>query len=86
MNISGFLKWQFGGWYKDLTLWGGITAAVGILALHMGCPEPIPYFIIGGGWSLIFFDLARAYFRFSYAVYRLQQTQVINELKRKEQA
>lgn len=85
MNISGFLKWQFAGWYKDLTLWGGVIAVLGAVALYQGCPAPIPYFILAAGWGLIFFDMGRAYFRFSYSLYRLQQTQVINELKRKEQ-
>ena len=84
MNIRGFLKWQFGGWYKDLTLWGGVVSAVGLLAMYLGCPAPIPYFIIGAGWAMIMFDLARSWFRFSYAVYQLQQNELIRKLKEKE--
>ena len=84
MNIRGFLKWQFGGWYKDLTLWGGVVSAVGFLAMYLGCPDPVPYFIIGTGWAMIVFDLARSWFRFSYSVYQLQQNELIRKLKEKE--
>ena len=84
MNISGFLKWQFAGWYRDLTLWGSVIGAVGLLAMYLGCPLPIPYFIIGAGWAMIIFDLARCWFRFSYALYQLQQNELIRKLKEKE--
>lgn len=84
MNISGFLKWQFGGWYKDLTLWGGLIAVLGTVALYQGCPMPVPYLILAAGWGLILFDVTRAYFRFSYSLYRLEQTRVMQELKQRE--
>ncbi len=84
MNIRGFLKWQFGGWYKDLTLWGAVITVVGALAMYKGCPVPIPYFIIGAGWALIMFDALRSYFRFSYSVYQLQQNEIMRNLKQKD--
>lgn len=84
MNIRGFLKWQFGGWYRDLTLWGAVTTVIGGVIMYQGCPAPVPYFIIGAGWALIMFDALRSYFRFSYSVYRMQQNEVLRKLREKE--
>ncbi len=84
MNIREFLKWQFAGWYRDLTLWGGVISAVAVLAMYQGCPKPIPYIVLAVGWALILFDLARAWFRFSYAVYQLQQNEIVRKLKERE--
>lgn len=84
MNIRGFLKWQFAGWYRDLTLWGAVIAVTGVLSAYLGCPTPVPWVITGIGWALILFDLARSWFRFSYAIYQLQQNELMRKLKEKE--
>ena len=85
MNISGFLKWQFGNFYKDLTFWGMMVGIMSGVAAYYGCPEPIPSIMLGVGLAMITVDLVRAWFRFSYSLYRLEQNELLRKLKEKEQ-
>lgn len=86
MNIRGFIKWQFGNFYKDLTFWGMITGIVAGVAAYLGCPKPIPLIMFWTGMAVIVFDLARAWFRFSYSLYRLEQNELLRKLGQKEQS
>lgn len=86
MNIRGFLKWQFGGFYKDLTFWGMMVGIVSGIAAYYGCPKPVPAIMLGTGVAMIAIDLARTWFRFSYSLYRMEQDRMIRELKQKEQS
>ena len=85
MNIVGFIKWQFQGWHKSLTLWALVLASLAFIAGITGCPQPIPtvMFVIAALMALI--DVGMSWFRFSYSIYQMQQDQLIRELKRKEQ-
>ena len=85
MNIRGFLQWQFGSWYKDLTFWGMIVGVTAGIAAYFGCPKPIPLIMFWTGMAMIIFDLARCWFRFSYALYRMEQNEMLRKLKEKEQ-
>ena len=85
MNISGFLKWQFGNFYKDLTFWGMMVGIMSGVAAYYGCPKPIPSIMLGVGLAMITVDLVRAWFRFSYSLYRLEQNELLRKLKEKEQ-
>ena len=86
MNIQGFLKWQFKGWYRALTFWGFTINVLAWVAMYGGCPDPWPLVMFAVSLVLLTTDLLRWYFRFSYSLYRLEQTQMMNELKRKERA
>ena len=86
MNIRGFLKWQFGNFYKDLTFWGMVTGIVAGIAAYLDCPKPIPTVLFYTGIAMVVFDGARAWFRFSYSLYKLEQNELLRKLKEKEQA
>ena len=85
MNITGFLRWQFGKFYQDLSFWGFMTCVVAFVAAYLGCPKPIPFWMTMTGLAVVVFDATRTWFRFSYQLYRMEQERIMRELKKEEQ-
>lgn len=86
MNVLNYLKWQFGGFYKDLTFWGMMIGILSAVAAYFGCPAPVPMIMLVVSIVTILFDGGRAWFRFSYSLYRLEQNEMLRKLREKEQS
>jgi hypothetical protein len=84
MNITGFLRWQFQGWHKSLTLWYLVLAVLAFVAMATGCPQPWPGIMLITAAMMAVIDISISWFRFAYGVYQLQQDQLIRKLKSKE--
>ena len=82
-NYRGFLAWLFQGWYKNLTLWGLIVAASGLLVLYIEIGLITAWLLLSVGLGLIMFDLAWSFLGFQYSLYVMERNRVSRELERK---
>jgi len=78
---KGFLRWMFKDAHKNPCNWGGVIAIIGGLASLGGCPQPIPFLLVTGGWTIIFADCIYVYLRYQKALYELEQNQLVQKLK-----
>ena len=83
MNIRGYLRWQFEGTLSSPCFYGFCLTILGVVALFGGCPAPWPMIMSLTGLAIVLIDSARAWFRFSYSIYQLEQQRIQNELSRK---
>ena len=82
-NVSGFLRWMFRGWYRDLTLWGLIIAVAGFIIMFLGGNLITIWLLISLGLALVMFDLVHNFLRFQYSLYTMERDRVARELERK---
>jgi len=82
-NYSAFLSWLFRGWYRDLTLWGMITAMIGFLVMALDGSLIAVWLLVSLGMTLVLFDLTRSFLRFQYTLYTIERDRVARELERK---
>jgi len=80
----GFIQWFFRDSHKSLSFWGFVTAMMAVVMLHVGCPAPWPLYTLIAGVVLVLVDAAIAWYRFSHAVYEMEQAQIMRELKKKQ--
>jgi hypothetical protein len=85
MNIRGFLRWQFEGTLTSPCFYGFALTLLACVAVIGGCPAPWPMTMAVTGLAVIVIDTARAWFRFSYSLYQLEQQNIQRELQRKQQ-
>lgn len=81
MNMRGFLRWQFEGTLSSPSFYGFALTILALVALAAGCPKPWPMIMAILGGAIVVIDAARAWFRFSYTLYDLEQKQIERELK-----
>lgn len=86
MNIRGYLKWQFEGTWRSMSFYAFVIILVAVAALFGGCPMPWPAVIMLTGLSLLTWDTARSWFRFSYRLYELERDSIQRELQRQEKS
>lgn len=79
-NMS-FLRWIFKDSHKSLSFWGFVTVMIAVLMLVTGCPAPWPFYTLIAGIVMSIVDAAWAWYRFSHAVYVMEQNRIIRELK-----
>jgi hypothetical protein len=82
-NKSGFVRWMFRGWYRDLTLWGLIIGLIGFLIMAVDGPLITVWFLLSVGLALVMFDLVCNFLRFQYSLYTMERDRVTRELERK---
>jgi hypothetical protein len=80
-NTVSFIRWQFQGCHKSLSFWGFVTVIVAVIMLVSGCPAPWPFYVLSAGIAMTFIDATLAWYRFSRAVYQMEQSRIIRELK-----
>jgi hypothetical protein len=79
-NMS-YLRWQFRDCHKSLSFWGFVTVISAVVMLVAGCPAPWPFYVLSAGIAMTFIDATLAWYRFSRAVYQMEQNRIIRELK-----
>ena len=82
-NKSGFLRWMFRGWYRNLTLWGLIIALMGYSIMALDGSLITVWLLLSVGMALVLFDLICNFLRFQYSLYTLERDRVAHELERK---
>lgn len=82
-DMRGFLRWQFAGTLRNLSFWGFFVIIVAVIAAFAGCPRPIPFYTAIVGLAIMFVDMARWYFRFTYRLYEMERNSIVRELERK---
>ena len=80
-NMS-YLRWQFQGCHKSLSFWGFVTVILAVIMLVSGCPAPWPFYVLIAGIVMTFVDATLAWYRFSRAVYQMEQNQIMRNLKK----
>ena len=80
-NIS-YLRWQFQDCHKSLSFWGFVTVILAVIMLVSGCPAPWPFYVLIAGIVMTFVDATLAWYRFSRAVYQMEQNRILQELKK----
>jgi len=82
-NTKSFLRWMFRGWYRDITLWGGIMGAVALVVVWSGGDIVTAWLLLSVGLVLIMFDLIWRFLRWQYSLYTMERYRVARELERK---
>ena len=82
-NTKSFLRWMFRGWYRDLTVWGGIIGAVALVVVWSDGDLVTAWLLLSVGLALIMFDLIWRFLRFQYSLYTMERDRVARELERK---
>ena len=82
-NKSGFVRWMFRGWYRDLNLWGLIIGITGFLIMALDGPLITVWFLLSVGLALIMFNVVWHFLRFQYSLYQMERDRVARELERK---
>lgn len=78
----GFLRWHFRGAFKSLSFYGLLTVFLSVAMTVGGCPAPWPMRVLVLGISMSLLDAAIAYYRFSRALYEMEQNRIMRELKK----
>jgi hypothetical protein len=81
-NTVSFIRWQFQDCHKSLSFWGFVTVILAVIMLYSGCPAPWPFYTIAAGVIMTFVDAGMAWYRFSRAVYQMEQEQIMRDLKK----
>ena len=81
-NTVSFIRWQFQGCHKSLSFWGFVTVILAVVMLAGGCPAPWPFYTVAAGVFMTFADATWAWYRFSRAVYQMEQDRIVRELKK----
>ena len=81
-NTVSFIRWQFQGCHKSLSFWGFVTVILAVVMLVGGCPAPWPFYTVAAGVFMTFADATWAWYRFSSAVYQMEQDRIVRELKK----
>jgi len=81
-NTVSFIRWQFQGCHKSLSFWGFVTVILAAIMLVSGCPAPWPFYTMAAGIAMTFIDATLAWYRFSRAVYQMEQNQIMRNLKK----
>ena len=82
-NKSGFLRWMFRGWYRDLNLWGLIIGIAGFVIMFLGGDLITVWFLLSVGLALIMFNVIWHFLRLQYSLYTMERDRVARELERK---
>jgi hypothetical protein len=82
-NRMGFIRWQFKDAHKSLSFWGFMVVILGVIMMLAGCPAPWPFYTAIAGVSMSVIDAGIAWYRFSRAVYEMEQDRIVRELKKK---
>ena len=82
-NKSGFVRWMFRGWYRDLNLWGLIIGIAGFLTMALDGPLVTVWLLLSVGLALIMFNVIWHFLRFQYSLYTMERDRVARELERK---
>lgn len=80
-TTMSFLRWLFKDSHKSLSFWGFVTVISSAVMLYTGCPAPWPLYVMIAGVSLTVIDAGIAWYRFSRAVYQMEQDRIMRELK-----
>jgi hypothetical protein len=81
-NTVSFIRWQFQDCHKSLSFWGFVTVILAVVMLLTGCPAPWPVYTMVVGVIMTFVDAGMAWYRFSRAVYQMEQEQIMRDLKK----
>jgi hypothetical protein len=82
VSTVSFIRWQFQGCHKSLSFWGFVTVIMAVVMLLTGCPAPWPFYTLIAGVVMTFVDATLAWYRFSRAVYQMEQEQIMRDLKK----
>lgn len=82
-EIAGFGRWMVSGTFRDPSFYGFLLIILSAIMLYGVCPAPWPQVVAITGVAVIAIDLVYIGIRFSYAVYRMQQDELIRSLKQK---
>ena len=80
-NMS-FIRWQFRDCHKSLSFWGFMTVILAVIMLVSECPGSWPFYVLIAGVSMSLVDAGIAWYRFSRAVYEMEQNQIMRNLKK----
>ena len=82
-EIAGFGRWMVSGAFRDPSFYGFLTIILSAIMLYGACPAPWPQVFAITGVAVIAIDLFYTGIRFAYAVYRMQQNDLVRSLKQK---
>lgn len=80
---SGFVRWMFRSWYRDLNLWGLIIGLTGFLTMALDGPLVTVWLLLSVSLALIMFNVIWHFLRFQYSLYIMERDRVARELERK---
>lgn len=81
-TTMSFLRWLFKDSHKSLSFWGFVTVILAVVMLVTGCPAPWPFYTMAAGIIMSVTDAVLAWYRFSRAVYQMEQNQIMRNLKK----
>jgi hypothetical protein len=80
-KIVSFLRWEFQGCTRSVSLWGAVVVVIGLNMMAAGCPGPWPLTVIVVGFAMNIVDMLYAWIRFRVSMFKMEQESVARKLK-----